>query len=87
MIYPPIKHLSLNKRPVELDFSQMESFTGKVFSRLMSDVVDMQDKVIVDAIIRYATEQGCTDLFLIDEEFVKSAIKNEIIRRKAEELE
>lgn len=86
MIYPKLKYFSLRDRPLELDFTQSEnSFTGKVTHSLMAQVVDMQDKVIVDAIIKYALEQGCTDLFLIDEDFVKSAIKNEIIRRKAEE--
>lgn len=45
-------------------------------------VDNIADKTIYDAIIKYATEQGITDLFLIDEEFVKSALLNEIQRRE-----
>ena len=82
MIYPPFAHFSLHKRPVEMDFTETGTFSGKVFSKLLAEVVDTQDKVIVDAIVRYATERGVTDLFLIDEEFIKSAIVHETMRRK-----
>lgn len=56
-----------------------------ISQRLLAQVVDMTDEVIVQAIIDYAREAGVTDLFLIDKEFIMSAIKREIQYRKAEE--
>lgn len=50
--------------------------------KIMAQVIDTTDKAICDAIMRYADEHCATDLFLIDEKFVKSAIENEICRRK-----
>lgn len=49
---------------------------------IMAKVNNIADKTIYDAIIKYATEQGITDLFLIDEDFVKSALLNEMQRRE-----
>ena len=40
------------------------------------------DRVICDAIINYAREQGYTDLSIIDEEFIKSALIHEIRRKR-----
>ena len=45
----------------------------------------MQDQVVIKAIMKYCIEQGFDDLYLIDEEFIKAAIINEIIRRKEHE--
>ena len=85
-----IRHLPLKKPEVQYDFSQdQDSFVGvaKLMGDFMAKVVDYQNKVLCDAIIQYATEQGYTDLFLIDEEFVRSAIVHEIERRANDEQE
>ena len=47
---------------------------------IMAKVDNIADKTIYDAIIKYAKEQSITDLVLIDEEFVKSALINELSR-------
>ena len=44
--------------------------------------VDLLDKVIVNAIVNAARENGITDVYLIDKEFILSAIKNELERMK-----
>ena len=59
---------------------------GKLVANMMmkvkTKICDLKDKVLCDEIIEYAKEQGITDLFLIDEEFLKSALLHEIERRE-----
>ncbi len=43
------------------------------------------DKYIYESIMSWAKENGYTDVYLIDEEFIRSAIENEIKRRKESE--
>lgn len=50
--------------------------------KIMAQVIDTTDRAILEAIRKYAYEQGVTDIYLIDEEFIRSAIDNEIRRRK-----
>ena len=45
-------------------------------------IADMTDKAIVQCIIDFAIVKGITDLYLIDEEFIKTALMNEVERRK-----
>ena len=42
----------------------------------------MQDKAIFQSAVSYAQREGFTDLYLLDEEFVKTALINEAKRRK-----
>jgi hypothetical protein len=79
-----IKHIELKKPEVRFDLLA-ENPSAHFTRELMAKVVDHQDKVLCDAIIKYATEQGCTDLFLIDEDFIRSAIIHEIQRRANDE--
>ena len=44
--------------------------------------VDMTDEVVLEAIIEFAKSEGITDLYLLDKEFVKTALEREIARRK-----
>jgi hypothetical protein len=62
----------------------MNNIDRDVFSfkaKLGAYVTDITDRAICNAIIDYATKEGMTDLYLIDEEFIKSAINHEIERR------
>ena len=43
------------------------------------------DAAVVKTVIEVAEREGITDLYLIDEEFVKTALLNEVERRKAAE--
>jgi hypothetical protein len=73
-----ITHIPFNHNNI----SELHDYGGSIQKMFMAQVADTLNKVICEAIIRYADEQGATDLFLIDEEFIKSAIINEIQRRK-----
>lgn len=79
-----IKHFQLRMPEIKTAFGE-ELYMATFQRALIAQVVKHQDKVLCDAIIKYATENGYTDLFLIDEEFIRSAIVHEIERRTADE--
>ena len=60
--------------------------TYKSVNKISVQINQMAETHIVQAIIDYAKERGITDLFLIDEEFVKSALLNEKARREKQKL-
>lgn len=57
----------------------------KIREDIAAQIVDMTDKVILEAIIEFAKSAGITDLYLLDKEFVKTALEREIARRKGGE--
>lgn len=82
MKIPPMKYIKLPQpeiKPINFD-ETVWSFTSK----LRAYVTDITDRAIIDAIIEYATKQGFSDLYLIDEGFIKSAIIHEIQRIKGD---
>jgi hypothetical protein len=79
-----IKYIELKKPEVKFDLLA-ENPSAHFTRELMAKVVDHKDKVLCDAIIEYAAERGYTDIFLIDEEFIRSAIIHEIQRRANDE--
>ena len=83
--FKPICHVNLNPPIPEFITNDIGDVIGSYTTKIMAEVVDASDKVIVDVIIREATAQGVNDLCLIDKEFVMTAIKNEIIRRSEHE--
>ena len=74
----PLQHIHFKDNEIK----EFHDFQASIRMKIMAQVADTTDKAICEAIIRYADEQGATDIYLIDEEFVKSAIINEIKRRK-----
>lgn len=50
-------------------------------TKIKAKVINMADEAIYSAIIEEAKESGVTDLFLIDKEFVLTALTNEMERR------
>lgn len=80
---PKVKHYSLQEPKINLNL-EGESYLTSTTRSLMAQVVNHEDEVLCEAIIRYAVERGYTDLFLVDEEFVKAAIENEARRRRGE---
>ena len=50
---------------------------------ILVQIEKLTDKAICDTIIEYAKNNGVTDLYLLDEEFVTTALKNEVERREA----
>lgn len=84
----PIKYVKLANPKLEHTenlWNGMPNYNIKY--NIKAQVNNIADKAIYDAIIKYATEQGITDLFLIDEEFVKSALINELSRIAYENAE
>ena len=56
----------------------------KILKNIVAQIVDMTDKVILETIIEFAKSEGITDLYLLDKEFVKTALEREIARRKGD---
>lgn len=79
---PRVRYVKLNQPEVKFDLA---TNSGEFAVALMAKVIDYENKVLFDAMVKYATEQGFTDLYLIDENFIKSAIIREIERRKENE--
>lgn len=84
----PIKYVKLANPKLEHHENLLNGMPNyNIKYNIMAQVNNIADKTIYDAIIKYATEQGITDLFLIDEEFVKSALINELSRIAYENAE
>lgn len=78
----PLVHY--NFKTPDIDFIQdVDTITGTITQRILAQVLDMADTEIVNAICKTAASEGVTDLFLIDKDFIMSAIRNEMARRKA----
>lgn len=50
-------------------------------SKIAAQVADMTDKVVCGAIIDEAEQAGVTDLYLIDRDFIRAAIKKQIPKK------
>ena len=60
-----------------------KNFDGfNLISKIQAQVIDFHDKAIYDAILDFAKREGVTDIYLLDKEFVKTALINEAKRRK-----
>lgn len=46
------------------------------------EIAKTQDKVLIESVTDYARKNGFDELYIIDEEFVRTALLNEIERRK-----
>ena len=51
---------------------------------IAAQIVNMADEVVLEAIIEFAKSEGIKDLYLLDKEFVKTALEREITRRKGD---
>ena len=65
-----------------LDGGDVFNYQASYIEKAMAQVVALEDKIICQAIIDAAAEEGFTTVFLIDKEFIISAIKNEIAIRE-----
>lgn len=69
---------------VPLDLNEIfkcENEVMKITRKIEVDVVNTIEQEFVDAIVKAADEAGVTDLYLIDKEFIVSAIQHEKERR------
>ena len=81
------KHIKLNVPKIEpiQHFEFLENIENPMSSILRSvyaNIVDMTDKTICEAVIKYAKNQGATDLYILDRDFVKRALINEAKRQQ-----
>lgn len=56
----------------------------KSVAKVMKGVMEEGEKVLYEAMLDFAKREKFTDIYLIDEDFLRSAIENEIKRRKCE---
>lgn len=78
----PLQHIKLSEPKIDFDMLENGNHISKFQIKVMAKINDLNDKVICDEIIKFAREQGITNLFLMDKEFIKSALTNEIKRRE-----
>lgn len=57
----------------------------KSVAKVMKGVMEEGEKVLYEAMIDFAKREKFTDIYLIDEDFLRSAIENEIKRRRGKE--
>ena len=77
----PLRHIEISDPLSDLQFS-IDKNIYTITQKIQAQIADLSEKAIVQAIIDFAKEQGYTDLYLIDKEFIMSAILHEIERRK-----
>lgn len=64
-------HIHLKEPDLKVN---LERNTFEMVNRVHAEAINMQEDAIVQACIRTAQRFGITDLFLIDEQFVKDAL-------------
>lgn len=65
---------------VEQNLPMLDEVTGKIVTKFHAEVVDMENKAIVDAVIRAAQAEGITALYLMDKPFILDAIREKMER-------
>ena len=77
----PIKYISLPPEMINKKETSIEgiyAYTLKVAAQIVQD----EDKLIYDQVFKWAKANGYTDIYLINEEFVRTAFEREIERRR-----
>jgi hypothetical protein len=67
---------------IDVQYSENEKYISTHINKLVAHITDLTDKVICDEIVKLAKEQGVTDLYLLDKEFITNAIKHEMQRQQ-----
>lgn len=75
----PLKHFCLNS--INPTMSLADPPVLEITRKMQAELVDALDDVILYTIFQGAKEAGITDLYLIDKEFIISAIQHEKERR------
>lgn len=79
----PIKYISL---PIEeIKQGTIENPLEHIYSvvqETIAKIVKKTDEYLYSEILKWAKENGYTDIWLIDEEFIKTAFEREIRRRR-----
>ena len=82
---PLIHHVQIKPLETSIHMSQGEagSIRYDITRKVTAQILDMQDKAIVDAIVQCARENGVDDIWLLDKEFVLDALREKIERERA----
>ena len=83
-------HLCRGNRPVDYPFAtlvgsslpMLEGDNGRIVTKFCAELIDMQDRAIVDAVIRAAEDEKITQLLLLDKRFVLDAIREKMERMR-----
>lgn len=82
----PMKHLSFKSSDLPIMKNNGDTYElelcRKAVASIMKDVEKADNKVIYEAMIKFAKKENFTDIYLIDEDFLRSAITHEIERRR-----
>ena len=82
-----IKRVNISEPKIECE-SVSEEGIDKTIANLRNHIyakmVDMQDKVIIDAVINFARSEGFTDAYLIDKAYIMAALES---KYRQDELE
>lgn len=81
----PLLHRRFNgDLKMRVDHAPDDSIVYTVTQKLVAEVVDRTDEVLIQAIIAEAERSGVSDLYLIDRQFVLEALqlKREVVRCK-----
>ncbi len=62
--------------------SNLENMTFSITKNIITQIVDMEEKAVVDAVIKAAEQEGVTDLYLLDKKFVLDALREKAEREK-----
>ena len=77
----PIAHVDLLEDVVGV--GDVTDGVVSLHRKFVIQAIKEQDKIVLDEILKIAKNNGITDMTLIDEEFVVTALKNEVERRKS----
>jgi hypothetical protein len=77
-----VRHIQLPRDYKIKCVDKDESVVYQMTHNFRMAVTKSFDEMFIKACIDYAESEGITDLYLINGEFVKTAIENEIKRRK-----
>jgi len=81
----PMRHIHFDWPPLPVRGIDMGDPMGDITVKISAQVADMTDSAIVEAILQVAKEEGLTDLYLIDREFILRALRNELERMVKED--
>lgn len=85
----PLARINLNRNPGEFYHVEHkldeDSHTHSMTAKILAEFVRKEDDYIMDEIIKFAKSEGVSTLYLVDKEFVLTAFRNEIERRKKKE--
>ena len=80
----PLAHIELQPKKLEYPFVDEHEFNCDyvaTFTRnMIAQVVNTQDRLIVEAVVETAREMGFTDLYILDKDFVLDALREKMER-------